>query len=275
MPTTAEKIEKQYAVRVGVRNGPVTEVSYDQTGFLGVVETKAMFMEVNTARTHLAVRVLDDSGKGDLRKEGNARHGKHVKRTARFCLAAEGRFCTQPGENDIRVALVDESGYLTYVQYSIVSQVQKAWLIQQVKAAGQLYRDNDGKIVMVEKVRPQLLEILNSVQRLKELTLPSSGKMPAMVEEPAPTFREGEGEVMWYDETRQAGAIELMHQGHLIQAKVHFSECPVRTAQGWRGLAEGERVKVGGVGAVTDHERSKFKHEAKQVTLGTHLPHIQ
>jgi hypothetical protein len=252
-------------IEVSVFSGPNFEAQYQSDGYLGEIETKALFLKAHALRSHLVVRVVQDR-KG-IRQEGEAMFGSNFDQTVKINDVTFDAVATKPGENDIRLIVLSRTGELTYIQYAITSQWKKAWLVGQIKVSGQLYRSPEGQLRMNENIRPELLEILQKIKKLDKIKLPSTDEMPeSAVEAGFPALGEGEGIVDWYDECRQTGAIIVSCDGRQVPAKVHFSQCPVHTKNGWRGLSQGDRVICE---SLVPLEGSSFKFEAKGVKVST------
>jgi hypothetical protein len=254
------------AIQVTVQSGPNCEENYSTDGYLGEIGTKALFLKVHASRSHLVVRIMANGN--TIRQEGPAMFGTNFDQTVKIEDARFDALATKPGENDIRLVVLSRTGELNYVQYAIVSQGKKAWLIGQVKVTGQLYCSPEGELRMNEKIRPEVLEILQKITKINKISLPSTDEMPEpAIEAGFPALGEGEGIVDWYDECRQIGAIVVNSKGQPVSAKVHFSQCPVHTKNGWRGLSKGDRVTVKALAPVGGH--TSFAFEAKGVEVST------
>jgi hypothetical protein len=267
----SDNTKSKPVLNVNVFSGPNFEATYDDEGYLGEVETAALFLKIRASRSHLVVRIIAD--KKGIRQEGDAMFGTSFDQTIKVNEVMFDAMATKPGENDIRLIVLSRNGELTYIQYAIVSQWKKAWLIGQVKVSGQLYRSPEGQLRMNEKIRPELLEILRKIKKLEKINLPSTDEMPeSAVEAGFPALGEGEGIVDWYDECRQTGAIIVSCDGRPVPVKVHFSQCPVHTKNGWRGLSKGDRITTKAL--VPFEGCSSFQFEAKGVEVSTPMANV-
>ena len=176
-----------------------------------------------------------------------------------------GTFTTKYDSNNVRFAVIEQTGKCKVWEIAIVSQDSVFFLTEQMVYERHWFREENGEAVCPDFENwPQIVEFLRPIMEQEEL--PSISEYQPPPETKTNGLLKSQGKVVWWNLALQLGLISLDGKGTV--ARVHWKSLPPDMHGGLRKLEPGQVVSFQELREIPSTARTiTVSLEAKKITL--------